>query len=314
VLRVRGLKKRYGDVVALDGVDLDIAEGQITGLLGPNGAGKTTLVSIVAGLRRADVGEVAVAGVDVLADPVGARRLLGLAPQDLGIYPVLTVRENLIFFGELVDLRGPRLAARIDEVAEALELTELMSRLARTLSGGEQRRLHTALAMLHQPRLLMLDEPTTGVDVRTRGRLLEAVRALAAEGTSICYSTHYLAEVEALGASAAILDRGRVLAAGRVDELVRQYGECAVDVTFDGEPPSVDLGRRTSVADGVLRVFTDDPPAEAAAVLAGLGPHARRVRSIDLVMPSLEAVFLAVTGRRYRDDESEEEPIGVAQP
>jgi ABC-2 type transport system ATP-binding protein len=303
VLAIHGLRKSYNEVAALRGVDLDIAAGEICGLLGPNGAGKTTLVSIVAGLRRADAGTVTVGAVDALRDPFAARRSLGLAPQDLGVYPTVRVRDNLVCFGELSDLRGPELRERVDWVSELFELTPFMDRLVRTLSGGEKRRLHTAMAVLHRPPLLLLDEATTGVDVRTRGRVLDAVRQLAAEdGTAICYSTHYLNEVELLGASVAIIEQGQVIARGPLDELVRIHGTAAVELTFDGEPPALELDRRIEIDDVMLRVYGDDPAADAAAILGRLGPHADRLRAIELVAPSLESVFLALTGRRYTDD------------
>ncbi len=307
MLDVENLRKAYDGVVALDGVDLRIGAGEIVGLLGPNGAGKTTLVSIVAGLRRADAGSVHVDGLDIATAPYKARRRLGLAPQDLGVYPILDVRENLRFFGELAGLGGRELVQRIDEVAEPLELTDLLTRPVRTLSGGEKRRVHTAMAMLHRPPLLLLDEPTTGVDVGTRTRLLEVVRALAAEsGTAVCYSTHYLPEVEALGASVAIFDRGRLVARGTLAELVAAHGRCLVELTFDG--PAPDLGEHFAQAerDGeVLRIPASEPAADAARALGALGPDAGRLRSIELVRPSLESVFLAVTGRRYEEEQAD---------
>ena len=315
MLGVHGLRKSYGDVVALDGVDLDVAAGEICGLLGPNGAGKTTLVSIVAGLRDADAGEVFVNGVDALKHSSAARSFIGLAPQELGIYPTVRVRENLECFGALAGLRRRELAARIDEVAEILELTELLNRLARELSGGEKRRLHTAMAMLHHPPLLMLDEPTTGVDVRTRARLLDAVRQLATEeGTAICYSTHYLPEVEALGASVAIIDKGSMIARGSVRELVRAHGDTAVELTFAGSPPALHFDRRTEVVDRTLRIYSDEPAADAARALLQLSGATDQLRGMEIVTPSLEGVFLALTGRRYASDEQPEddvEPIDV---
>lgn len=299
MLDVRGLCKSYGSVTALAGVDLQIEAGEICGLLGPNGAGKTTMVSIVAGLRRADAGHVTVNGVDALNHSLEARHYIGLAPQELGIYLTLSVRDNLVFFGQLADLRGRLLAERIEEIADALGLTDLLGRLARTLSGGEKRRLHTAVAMLHRPPLLMLDEPTSGVDVRTRTSVLDAVRRLAEDGTAVCYSTHYLPEVEALGASVAIIDRGRIIARGSVADLVRQHGGSAVELRFDGPPPVVTIDRRTELADETLRVYTDQPAADTAAVLGSLGPDAARIQEIQIISPSLESVFLALTGRRY---------------
>jgi ABC-2 type transport system ATP-binding protein len=303
VLAIEGLQKAYGDVVALAGVDLEVEAGEICGLLGPNGAGKTTLVSIVAGLRRADAGSVTVGGVDALAHPDRAQPLIGLAPQELGIYPVLTVRQNLVFFGELADIRGEALHRRIGEVAEALELTDLLERHGRHLSGGEKRRLHTAMAMLHRPPMLLLDEPTTGVDVATRARLLAAVQRLAAEdGSAICYSTHYLPEVEALGASVAIIEEGRMIARGTVEDLIATYGRPSAELVFDGDAPAVPQGRSGERDGEVLRLYSQQPGVELATVLAGLGSHAGRLRSAEVVRPSLESVFLALTGRRYRSD------------
>ena len=203
----------------------------------------------------------------------------------------------------MAGLAGSALDRRITEVAEPLELTHLLSRPVRTLSGGEKRRVHTAMAMLHRPPLLLLDEPTTGVDVGTRTRLLQVVRTLAAEaGTAVCYSTHYLPEVEALGASVAILEEGQLVARGTLDDLIAAHGRCLVELTFAGPPP--DLGDRFNGAerDGdVLRLPTTEPAADAARALGALGADAGRLRSIELVRPSLESVFLAVTGRRYEE-------------
>lgn len=304
MLGVTGLQKRYGDVVALDGVDLSIAEGEICALLGPNGAGKTTLVSIVCGLRHPDAGSVTVAGIDAVRDSQQARRHLGFAPQDLAIYPTVSVRENLNFAGELADLRGQVLRERIDDVAEALELTELLDRSARELSGGEKRRVHTAMAMVHRPPLLLLDEPTTGVDVATRSRLLESVRRLAdRDGTAVCYSTHYLPEVEALGASVTIIDHGRVIARGQVAELIAAHAKTVIELSFDGPAPAVN-GTHPDGSDTV-RVDSTHPAQDAAALLARLGDDAARLRGMEIITPSLETVFLSLTGRRYAEGSSQ---------
>jgi ABC-2 type transport system ATP-binding protein len=301
VLDVRGVTKRYGSIVALDGVDLEIQPGEVLGLLGPNGAGKTSLLSIVATLQRADSGVVRVCGIDVADDPANARRHLGFAPQELGVYPLLTVRENLAFFGEVAGLRSRALARRIDEVAEELDIATFMNRRVQALSGGEKRRVHTAMALLHRPPLLLLDEPTTGVDVSARARFIETVRGLAASGSAVCYSTHYLPEVEALGAAVAIIDKGRLIARGTVGELVRRYSCPALDLLFDGPVP-----QRLQHIDGVVRpsdnrviIHCAEPALEAARLLADLGDEARRVSDLQLIVPSLEAVFLSLTGRTF---------------
>jgi ABC-2 type transport system ATP-binding protein len=299
VLEIRGLTKRYGDRDVLRGVDLTTRPGQVVALLGPNGAGKTTLVSIVAGLRSADSGTVLVGDVDALADPIGARRLLGLAPQELGIYPSLTVRRNLTFFGELAGLRRKALTDRIDDVCATLALRELLPRRAGELSGGQKRRLHAAIAILHRPPLLFLDEPTVGADVRTRAELLRAVRGLADDGAAVVYTTHYLTEVEDLGADVAILEGGRVIERAPVEDLVARYGTAALRLTFDGPAPSL---RRFTTDGSVATLVVSDPAAEAAVVLRDLGTHAAALRSVDVIRPSLEAAYLALTGRLADQD------------
>ncbi|MEU3059860.1 ABC transporter ATP-binding protein [Streptomyces subrutilus] len=297
-LSLRGVGKRYGSVTALDDVSLDIAEGEVVGLLGHNGAGKTTLMSLVAGLLRPDAGEIEVLGVSPVREPRRARLGLGLAPQELGVYPPLTVRQNLRFFAELAGLRRREAERRIEEAAAPLGLTDLLERRVGRLSGGEQRRVHTAMALLHRPRLLLLDEPTAGVDVETRARLIAHVRELAAAGTAVCYSTHYLGEVEDLGASAAVLDHGRLVARGTVTDLVRDHGEGAVELTFSGAPPPLRVPWPVTRADGTLRVHAREPHLAAPEVLAALGDSLPRLVNLRVLRPSLETVFLALTGQR----------------
>ncbi|MFI5520037.1 ATP-binding cassette domain-containing protein [Streptomyces platensis] len=298
-LTVHGITKRYGQLTALSEVDLDIAPGEIVGLLGHNGAGKTTLMSLVAGLLRPDTGYVRVLGRDPVREPHEARRRIGLAPQELGLYPPLTVRQNLLFFAELAGLRGRAADRRIEEVAEPLGLTELLGRRASVLSGGQQRRVHTAMALVHRPPLLLLDEPTAGVDVQTREQLLATVRTMAAEGTAVCYSTHYLPEVETLDGSVAVLNGGRMVARGTLKELVRQYGDSGVELSFSGGPPELSLPW-PAVRDGrVLRVTVEQPHLAVPQVMAALGDAAGELVNLRLVQPSLDSVFLRVTGRRY---------------
>ncbi|MCS0639628.1 ABC transporter ATP-binding protein [Streptomyces sp. LP05-1] len=298
-LELRGVAKRYGPVTALSGVDLEVAPGEILGLLGRNGAGKTTLMSVVAGLLRPDAGRVRVLGRDPVREPREARRRLGLAPQELGVYPPLTVRQNLTFFAELAGLRGRAASRRVEEVAEPLGLTGLLDRRAGRLSGGEQRRVHTGMALVHRPALLLLDEPTAGVDVGTREQLLELVRAMAAGGTAICYSTHYLPEVETLGGSVAMLHDGRVVARGDVKELVRRSGDSGIELTFSGSPPQLALPWPV-VRDGrVLRLTVEQPHLVVERVMGALGAAAGELTNLRIAQPSLESVFLRVTGRRY---------------
>jgi ABC-2 type transport system ATP-binding protein len=299
VLAIRDLHKSYGDTVALAGVDLEVPAGTILGLLGPNGAGKTSLVSIVAGLRRPDAGTVHVCGIDVVRAPQRARGLIGLAPQETGVYSPLSVRDNLRFFAGLAGMRRAEQRTRIDEIAGALGLGSLLDRRAANLSGGERRRLHTAIALLHRPRLVLLDEPTTGADVRTRTQILELVRRLADEGSAIVYSTHYLHEIEELGADVAFIDRGRIVTRGTIAALTARYGVSALELIFSHDVPACARLDGAIVDGSSVRIPAADPAVAAADLLPRLGSHAAELRSIEIVRPSLESVFLTVTGRRF---------------
>jgi ABC-2 type transport system ATP-binding protein len=305
MLHIKDLRKSYGEVAALRGVDLDVEPGEIVALLGPNGAGKTTLVSIVAGLRKADAGLVEVDGIDARTKSAEVRRHIGLAPQDTGIYPVVSVRNNLLLFGELAGVRRRQLKTRVDEVAEALDITDLLDRQAGKLSGGQKRRVHTAIAMLHRPKLLLLDEATTGADVETRAHILELVRSLAADGSAVLYSTHYLAEVETLSSTVAILDRGQLIARGQTDVLIASHAVPVVELTFEGPVPEVSGDSFTGavVVDDRLRLSTPDPAATLVDVLPRLPQGA--LSAVEIIRPNLEAVYLALAGRRY--DEADRE-------
>jgi ABC-2 type transport system ATP-binding protein len=312
MLSVTGLRKSYGEHIALRGVDLDIGPGQIVGLLGPNGAGKTTFASIVAGLVSPDAGTVVVGGIDALEQPYRARPLIGFAPQTTGVYEVLSVQENLAFFGELAGMHGTPLRQRIDQVAAAVLLDDLRGRPCQQLSGGEKRRVHTAIALMGRPKLLLLDEPTVGADIPTRSALLDLVKTIAAEGTAVLYSTHYLPEIESLDAVVVLLDHGTVIARGHVDELVARHGVAALELKFDGPAPDLSPIGFPSVRQGeMLRIVTPDLASAAARAFELLGPDAARLRNLDVIHPSLEGVYLALTGRRFdveeHDDNDEEE-------
>ena len=303
-LYASGVRKSYGKLEVLKGVDLEIEPGEIAGLLGHNGAGKTTFVSCVAGLRRADSGTILVNGVDATTDPLHARHHLGIAPQDLGIYPTLTVRGNLELFGELGGLRGSEVSKRVEEVGEALSLTPKFDAAAGTLSGGQQRRLHTGMAIVCKPPLLILDEPTVGADIRTRQEILDLVKGLAEDGHAICYSTHYLPEIEQLGASVALLQGGAIIARGSIAELVSRYSTQVVELSFDGPAPEIAVRGGEAAREGsLLRIKTDNAAATAAAALGQLGAHAMRLRNIELVRPSLDSIYLTLTEQRYSSEE-----------
>ena len=323
---MRGLRRSFGPVEALAGVDLTVAAGEVAAVVGPNGAGKTTLLSTVAGLLRPHAGEVVLAGVDTRADGRRARRLCGFAPQRLGLSPTLSVEENLVFFARLGGA-GPAAARRgAAEVAEALGLGGLLRRRAGRLSGGEQRRAHVAAALVHHPPVVLLDEPTASVDPSGRQAILDLVRDAARRGSAVCWSTHQLAEVESLGATVALLHRGRLLARGEPGPLAAQHTRTVVELLFAGEvDPAV--VRELAAVDGltavetapvdrrVVRVAGQHPGRALAGVLGALGRLGARVpplESVEVVKPGLGAVFLALTGERYPDPGTD--PALVALP
>lgn len=298
MLEITGLRKAYRGREVLRGVDLEAAPGQVIGLLGANGAGKTTLISIVAGLRPADGGKARVAGVDALSDRRRTAAHIGLAPQELGIYPTLTVVANLTLFGRLAGLRGAALRRRVADTAERLGLQDQLTRRAAELSGGQKRRLHTGLAVLHRPDLMFLDEPTVGADVQSRAGILEIVRSMAAAGATVVYTTHYLAEIEQLGADIAVLHEGRIVVGGSLAEVVGRYARASVALRFAGKPPALE-GWRVDGASLVPNMALKDPGRAAAAALARLGDATSGLLGVEITPPSLETAYLAITGARH---------------
>jgi ABC-2 type transport system ATP-binding protein len=286
MLAACGVVKRYGDRRALDGFDLSVAPGEIVGLVGHNGAGKTTFVEVVTGLVRPDAGRVCVGGVDVGRDPRGARRLLGVAPQELALYVSATVRDNLRLFAALAGLRRAALHRAVDRVAEELQLTGVLGQPAGLLSGGQRRRTQAAAALVADVPLLLLDEPTAGADPQTRAALLEAVRARAARGAAVLYTTHYLPELADLGATLAVARQGRIIARGTQEALIKGLpGELRLRLPGAPNVPGLPgtLARRARAVDGELRITSTEPPADLAALLsAGYSPVAVDVRRPDL--------------------------------
>ena len=278
MLSAHGLVKRYGSRPALDGFDLRVQAGEIVGLIGHNGAGKSTFVSIVAGLTRPDRGRVTVDGIDVATDRRAVRRRLGLAPQEIALYPTATVRQNLRLFGGLGGLPRRTLAEAVDEVATALDLVDQLDRPVGVLSGGQRRRTQAATALVHRPPVLLLDEPTAGADPSTRERLLAVVRDRAAAGAAVCYTTHYLPELVELGATLAVARQGRIVARGDQGTLLAGLpGEVRVEFA-DTDP---------------VAVSTTDPAAALAAILARGGTPT----TVDIRRPDLDDLYAALEAR-----------------
>ena len=306
VLSCRGLRRAYGSLVAVDDVSFEIAAGETYGLLGPNGAGKTTVISMVAGVLRANAGAIEIDGQPITPRTVRAKAAIGYVPQDVALYPDLTGRENLRFFARLYGLSGARLRSRVDEVLATIGLAERAGDLVSKYSGGMKRRLNIGAGLLHSPRLLILDEPTVGVDPQSRNAILDSVETLAAEGMAILYTTHYMEEAQRLCDRVGILDEGRLIAEGTVRELTALVGErdrvrlTAVSGIDDAmrQLRSLPCIRSASTTDHEVTLLVDDAPTALPSILAATGPV---VRSVTVEEPDLEAVFLHLTGKSLRD-------------
>jgi len=314
LISVDGLRVRFSDRWALDGLSFCVAGGEVVGLLGPNGAGKTTTLSVLATLQRADAGVVIVAGHDTASATARVRRLLGFVPQSLSVYPTLTAWENVLFFARLYGLRGAAVHNAAARVLAVVGLEERRHEIVSTFSGGMQRRLNLACGLLHTPRVLLLDEPTVGVDPQSRERIFLAVRAQAEAGAAVVYSTHYMEEAERLCDRVVLIDHGQVVAAGTPAELVSALGRgLRLDVTTHADLPAgwhegiagvSPLVQRSSAggpgSGKRVQVMVDDltvaPRAlERAAALAG------EVLEFHIHQPDLQDVFLKLTGHELRD-------------
>jgi ABC-2 type transport system ATP-binding protein len=305
MLTLTHLQKRYGATVALDDVSLEIRAGEFFGLLGPNGAGKSTLMSLVAGLRAPDAGTLTLDGATLSNAAVETRQALGLVPQSIALYDQLTAEENLRIFGELYGLRGAELNQRIDELLTAVQLNDRRRHAVKTYSGGMQRRLNVAAALIHRPKLLLCDEPTVGVDPQSRNAIFEYLERLNREGLTIIYSTHYMEEATRLCSRIGVIDHGKILALGTLDELLTRL-PFEEEIHFPAANVGESVLQQLATAGGVERLngtIRFRPRAEMRlsrfyeiTEQAELPP-----RLFTVERPTLEAVFLHLTGRKLRD-------------
>jgi linearmycin/streptolysin S transport system ATP-binding protein len=309
MLEIKNLTKSYGDILALDRFSLDLKKGEVLGLLGPNGAGKTTLISILAGTLSDFSGTVTFQGKDLFADR-SLKNRLGVVPQDMAFYEELNAMDNLLFWGGLYDVPRTDLKRRAAELLELVELAGRAKEPVKKYSGGMKRRLNTAIGLLHKPDLLLLDEPTVGIDVQAKINILEIIRNVGAAGTAVIFTTHQLAEVETTCSRIAIMDKGRILAQGTLEDLVRIVGERdIVEITgeFAAGPFSEALqdiaGARVellSVADNVASLAVADTE-EIPKIMDRLFRRKLTVTDLKIKSPNLETVFLKLTGRSLRD-------------
>jgi len=309
ILRCSGLRKRFGQRQAVDGVGFEIARGETYGLLGPNGAGKTTTISMVCGILARDEGEVFVNSQALDPGATRVKGAIGYVPQDLAIYPDMTARENLVFFARLYGMGGAELRTRVDEVLEIIDLADRADDRTEAYSGGMKRRLNIGIGLLHRPSLLVLDEPTVGVDPQSRNAILTSVEALSAEGMGILYTTHYMEEAERLCDRVGIIDEGRIIAEGTRRELVALVGgldKVKLAATGDTGHAAEEL----RAVEGVHEATPHEDGVDLLVVearrllpelLASVSQDGVVIRSVEVVEPDLEAVFLHLTGKALRD-------------
>jgi ABC-2 type transport system ATP-binding protein len=307
---VEDLVKRYGAQRAVDGIGFEVSRGELFGLLGPNGAGKTTTINVLSTLLPADGGRAVIGGHDVASEPAAVRRLIGVVPQEIALYQDLGARDNLLFWGRVHGLKGQDLQARVARLLDLVELGEHARQKVETFSGGMKRRLNLAAGLVHGPAVLFLDEPTVGIDAQARSRLLDLIRQLADEGLTIVYTTHYLEEAEQLCDRIGVIDRGRMVAVGDKEDLIREIGdEDRVRVAVPA-PRRAELAAAATAWPGVTSVRehrgkSEIRAADGGAVLpslqAWLAAADLELAQLEVVRPNLETLYLNLTGRGLRE-------------
>ena len=303
VLALEGLAKRFGDRVAVAQVDLTVQRGEILGLLGPNGAGKTTTISMTCGVLPPSAGTARIAGHDIRTEKAAAKRALGLVPQDLALYEDLSARQNLRFFGQLYGVRGAELDARTAWALGVAGLVDRADEIVKKFSGGMKRRLNLVASLIHKPMLLILDEPTVGVDPQSRRHIFDAIRALRGDGMTVVYTSHYIEEIEELCDRVAIMDAGRIVASGTIAELTQHRGG-GLEIELEGDEAQLAAAAAAVAAQGVARdgaVLRFARPEAWTPIVSALEASGARIARIGAQPADLETVFLALTGRGLRD-------------
>lgn len=312
IIEIRGLTKHFNPPdgpLAVNHVNLTIDQGEIFSLLGPNGAGKTTLINMMCGLLTPTDGDAIIAGHSIRDNPLAVKRAIGVVPQELAVYPTLSARQNLVFFGKMYGLAGKELQRRVDEVLAFTELSERADDDIEDYSGGMKRRVNIGIGLLNRPQIVFLDEPTVAIDPQSRRNILDAVKLLNAQGTTVLYTTHYMEEAQELSDRVAIIDHGEIIALGTQDELTHMVGEqdniylTVQDVTdaILNHLKTLPGVEQVAYHDGELRVLAADGRKVLPDAIRTINEANLSLQSVEIREPSLESVFLHLTGRALRD-------------
>jgi len=307
-IHTQDLSKHFGDIQAVRGVSFDVRAGEILSLLGPNGAGKSTTISMLSCLLKPTGGDAWVMGHSITHEPMAVKSAIGVVPQEIALYPDLSARENLAFWGKMYGLRGNPLRQRVDQVLETIGLADRQKGAVAKFSGGMKRRVNIGIALLHRPQVLILDEPTVGIDPQSRRHILDNVKELNRQGMTVLYTTHYMEEAQELSDHISIMDQGQVIAQGTHDELVKIVGELdRVDLTLNAESgrvmeqwQAIEGVHRVSAEDGKLTLLVDDSNVTLPRLFESAARSGVRITSVEIQEPNLEAVFLHLTGRALR--------------
>jgi ABC-2 type transport system ATP-binding protein len=308
-IQVRNLQKCFGDFAAVKNASFEVEQGEIFSLLGPNGAGKSTTISMLSCLLQPDGGEAFVMGHSVQREAAAVKAAIGVVPQEIALYGDLSARENLNFWGRMYGLRGTALGRRVDEVLEIIGLTERQKDRVDKFSGGMKRRVNIGAALLHKPAVIIMDEPTVGIDPQSRRHILDNIKELNSQGMTVLYTTHYMEEAQELSDHIAIMDQGEVIAHGTHAELVKLVGELdRIDLAVSGEFGKVAADwqaapgvRKVSSSDGHVTILAEDANQVLPRLFDAAGAAGLRISSVEIQEPNLEAVFLHLTGKALRD-------------